>query len=165
MIRNPDGSSYTIPSSNPIMTNQETWDELILHNMIFEEISYHPKSIRIRKDVVIAESPPATLVLPERNPTKLFCHVLPTVYKDSVDPLYGEKITRMTYGEKFTMEVSLLSTNNTFCNLWTNSIKEINPGSIIFIKDDKQWWKVNESKKDKEGIIINCVISDKTPSF
>jgi len=176
MITNNDGSPYRLRGPNPIMTGQVIWSGAITHNLDeYEEISYIPRSWRFKEikneekkeeHLVVNEvSAPTTVTLELDSPDKMKCWVLPTEIKTSIDPLYGQESIRMVWGKKFSMEIAFEQIGDIFSVFWTNAIKSITAGSIIYV--EMRHWKVDSFSKSEngDGILINCSITDQTPSF
>lgn len=176
MITNNDGNPYRLRGPNPIMSGQIIWDNIIYHNLDqHEEISYVPRSWRFKEikneekkeeQVVVSDfSAPTLPTLELDNPGKMKCWVLPTEIKTTIDPLYGQESKRMVWGEKYTMQIAFEQVGDVYSIFWTNAIKSINNGSIIYV--EMRHWKVNSFTKseDGNGILIHCSITDQSPSF
>ncbi len=175
MLKKFDGTPYSLRRANPAMDGQSVWDGFISYNLEnYEVFSYFPKSLKIKKIekreepvkeiVVIEPSSPATPVLITPQDTeKMKCWVLPTETRITVDTVYGEEIKRIVWGKKFQIDVSIEDINGLRCVLSTNDISSINRSSIMFV--DGQHWKVENTSKENDILLIKCVASDQTPSF
>ena len=187
-IRNPDGSLFTLDKPNPALLSQGIWDDVqVIQNFDYEELSYIPSRWRMRPTtvppptpvqteapppqspppptVVVEEAPPARIEFKPTDRRRLVCHVLPVEVLVTTDPLYGETQRRQAYGTQFTMEVEFRDSNDFSCLLWTNSIKELRIGSIIFVSEDRQWWQVRRVSEEDGGLLIECMVSSQNPSF
>jgi hypothetical protein len=178
-IKRKDGTPFTLSKPNPIMTKQEVWDDLMIAtNFKYEEISYRPTRNRLKQGVVFVDVTEETTEYKEpivelskrnefapSNRNKMVCYVLPVETKTIIDPLYGETQKKKVYGKQFTMEIEFIKTNDLMCEIWTNSIPSIEKNSIIFIVEDRQWWRVQSTNPDKNGIHIACMVSTENPSF
>ncbi len=125
------------------------------------------KQIPIPTELPVA-TPEKTPEIPifETDTISYFCYCLPATEKENKDSLYGERIIRLVYGEKFTLQVEIRTAwNDLFIKLWTNSVKEISANSILFIPSERRWWKVMNTALSGEGIEMQCILSDLTPSF
>lgn len=157
------------------MSGQEFWngDRTIIHHMSHEEVTYRPSASAIKtkpppaQRVEIEEEPvaPRTSAPAAADRRKMFCHCLPSQVTTTRDPLYGETITRVTYGNKTTLEVDYVDKYDLFAKLVTTSTDKLGRGSILFIPSEKQWWKVQNSKITPDGLELECILSDQTPSF
>lgn len=189
-IKDFDGSEFKLEGYNPIMSSQTRWTEDgILHNMDYEEHKYNPyrtvlyeRPKRINPETVaksVEKFVPPVEISPEPNPieqqkeivkeinqmqkpsikyedpSRILCHVLPV--------LPGKQIT---YGNHFTAEVARTGGfGDLISRFWTNAFPSLERGSIVFIAADLRWWKVQKCTPSNGGIIIECTVSDITPSF
>jgi hypothetical protein len=174
-LKKSDGTEFKLKTPNPLMLKQDEWsNDVILHNMTFEERTYIPRIIKI-KEVKLQEVPKEekieTIEVTEKivetvekveeskkeenifdNSGKLFCFVLPAEIKTATDSLYGEKIKRIVYGNKFTMEIEKRNQDTFSCVFWTNA-RPLEKSSIMYIPTDKQWWKVSSCQKIENGFL------------
>jgi len=179
VIKKKDGSVYRLSGPNPIMKNQSFWeaDKSIVHNFNPVEIitkieqneelqNIEPEEIHVSIKEVEPSQLPSNIkkrIVPTEVVKKMV-HCLPAFIKEFHDPLYGESRSTLSYGNKFTMEVVVASQSDLNIVLWTNSI-EVGKGSIIYIPENKRWWKVTDETKRNEGVMISCLPSDIQPSF
>lgn len=100
-------------------------------------------------------------IIPEEVPIpkKDLLYCLPATIKERIDPLYQEKRSYLVYGKQFTFSGEVKEIDILSLSISTES--PIGRGSIIYLPEEKRWWKVTENK---DGI-VNCMPSDVTPSF
>ena len=83
---------------------------------------------------------------------------------EAIGALYGDTIKRVVYGNKFTMEMEKVAQENVTLTFWTNA-KFLEKSSIIYVPEDRQWWKVSSCIEQENGFLIQTITSDQTPSF
>ena len=185
-----DGSEYKLEGYNPIMADQAKWTEQgILHNMEYQEYQYTPHRTVVYErpkksepiidppvekfDEPVVETPEQsqpieqpTEVVKEVNkaqkpsikyedPNRILCHILP-VFPGG----------RVIYGDHFTAEVARMGGfGDLVSRFWTNAFSSLEKGSIVFIVADLRWWKVQKCTPSNGGIVLECTVSDITPSF
>jgi hypothetical protein len=145
------------------MVEQEHWkDWVAVHNIGAEEVVL--KDPKLASDLPPDEPVMAILgvgVIPD----SIVIYCLPMVVREEVDPVYGEKRQVPGYGDQFTFEGIMTDytgvTASFFCRLPTLPLA----GSILHVRKERQWWKVVNSFVRDDGIAIDCVPSDRHPSF
>lgn len=192
-LKNKDGTPFKLVGPNPIMKGQNLGqDKFEVHNFSPENfISHDPvrKSNANLKIIISEDIPPPTkelvdindiepeeivvpIIEPPRPPKrtipdnvpKTVAHCLPAIVQKYTDSIYGETRSLLTYGEKFTLEVVIISSSDLTAQIWTNAAN-VTKESIIFLSNEKRWWKVGLSENKYGGILFDCVPSDITPSF
>lgn len=99
----------------------------------------------------------------EQDDTRVSCWCLPGEFRKHYDKLYGETRQNVVWGEKFIVEGIILDSMETSFQIWTQIL--INPPSIIFVRFDKRWWRVNETRPYEGGYLMGCLPSDIRPRF
>lgn len=187
-IKDFDGSEFKLEGYNPVMAAQARWtEEGILHNMEYAEYQYRPyrtvvyecpkrsapeivpepvEKFEAPVEIPVPQPVEAKEVVKEVNqaqkpsikyedPNRVLCHVLPV--------LPGGRII---YGDHFTAEVARIGGfGDLVSRFWTNAFPSLEKGSIVFIATDLRWWKVQKCTPSNGGIMIECTVSDITPSF
>lgn len=156
-IRNKDGSVYKSGTTNNVSLEPMVCKDL----PIFHTEEKLPESVE-KQIEEIKEFIPA-VIDPPIIKNKLLSWVMPAQIVEE-DSLYGPKRS-FKYGEKFTTELILKERNGLNCVFWMPFKNLLERGSIIFLWDEKEWWKVSEAKEDNDGILVDCYPSDQTPSF
>lgn len=179
-IKNIDGSIYRLNSPNPVMSNQDFWnngskfilhnfnysDEVILHN--FEEPEVKPKfqsleDIEVQEiEVPIKETPIAKKPRKRKNIIMIYC--MPAIINETYDSLYDENRVSVSYGQQFTLEAIVTKLSDIQINLWTTTEKAVR-GSIIYMPENLRWWKVDKLSNKDEGYVLECIPSNLQPSF
>lgn len=172
-IRNKDGSIFKLRGPNPVMNKQSFWDEdSQVHNFDPPEFVSNQDDIPLQNipteevHVTVKEIEPTKL----QNPTKKVVpkevqriNVNVLMMKIVEDNLYGQH--KMRYDDKpITTELVLVTRDDLNFVVWTNAI-EIPKYSIIYVPEDRRWWKVQNSVVRSEGWLMQCVPSDLQPSF
>lgn len=173
VIRKQDGTPYRLRGPNPLLRDQEIWDEVILHNMTHEEVAYHAKAVRlhqpsrriVNQEIQITETEPGRIELPPQHPDTIFCHVLPFVAKVTVDEVTSERIIRPGFGETITMQVKPLVRDPNELMAVFLTAESVEAGSIVYVPVERRWWKVTRASQREDGFELACVVSDQTPSF
>lgn len=185
VIKRKDGSIYKLQGPNPMMANQSFWDEeTIIHNFdkIPETVTSQGKDITTNyEEIPLQDIEPDEVYVPAKeidptnlpNPTRkkpprevplITVHVLPSAINESYDPLYDETRTSITFGTKFTMQAVIANRNDIGLTLWTNST-EVAKGSIVYLPEDRRWWRIQEVASRADGWMMHCTPSDLQPSF
>lgn len=195
-IKNKDGTIFKLVGPNPIMKNQDFWEESVLHNFEYKEIT---TSEVLQKEeeqdpdvmkIVISEEQPELpeykkieevvpeeievtikeVPVPEKKKKKeeikipkWQAHCLPAVVETVEDQLYGDSKRKISYGNRFSMELIISEENDLLLKAWTNI--HIGEESIVFIVKEKRWWKVDKCEINHGGFMIYCSVSAITPSF
>lgn len=191
-IKNKDGTQFKLQGPNPLMKTQDLDGEnIIVHNLNHEEITGEDTSRQHRDipnpfDVIdiqqsveefmgdhVIETPPTPVPPPppkiEPKPkavasNKLLAWCLPALIKEEVNPLYGEiKRSLGGYGDKFSFETVLLNRSIVSVDFW--SPVSIEKNSIIYLWDQREWWRVSNYKQHENGWVLTCYPSDHHPSF
>lgn len=189
-LRNKDGSIYKLKGPNPIMKDQDVWEEFITHNMHWKEEVIKDENKTTIEEVLppkddfleqlkqTKEIKPALAITPETKPQeikqeikpavkkldKTFIHCLPVSFKEVKDDLYGEIYKKMQYENPTSFEGVILQQEDLSLKLWTDY--ELLIGSIIYPKTkSKRWWKVQSKEIKSEGAIFIAAPSDFQPSF
>jgi len=163
------------------MEEQDFWDgtKYTLHNFdisdeehvqaapfipIFESLDdIQPEEITVPiKETPLPIEPKKPRPPKPRNTVKVMC--LPASFHDTIDPVYGDTNTVVTYDNQFPVDIEVLETTDLSCRFRTN-LTSIERQSIIFFPKERRWWKVMTIERSKEGLILNCMPSDVQPSF
>jgi hypothetical protein len=191
MIYNKDGTPYVLPTPNPLMQKQEVGTEeewYVVHNFREEEgkeevLTYERQETPSAQPAVVTTTvatttdhepaePEVALTEPEvisrpepkQMENKVHCWCLPATIKQFYDELYGETKHKLTYGDKFLFEAIVVNNTETNYLLWTNIM--IPSNSILYVKNNRRWWKVmSTSMQDDGGFILTCMPSNEKPSF
>jgi hypothetical protein len=175
-LRNKDGSEYTLSKPNPVMASQELWDETsyVLHNKfgkLVEDRGSEKSIIRVREPIIPQKPNEPTIVEAIKVPTaaeienKIQVWCLPGFITEVVDPLYGEKYNKVSYGKKFVFEAILEDHNDLYIKMWVNT-KSVTIGSILYPRiSEKRWWRVKSILKEKEMFLITADAADYHPDF
>jgi hypothetical protein len=168
VIKNKDGSPFRLQRPNPIVKDQDFWEEKYdLHNFKYTDIVTKEGYEHIEKYQQIEEIQPEEVHVKEekvlKNIEKVMMHCLPAIVKEHYDSLYNEKKTSMSYGNKFTFEAVIVERSGLFFKIWTNT--KIERSSILFVPKDRDWWRVESTEPQSGGLIINCIPSETQPSF
>lgn len=165
-IKKKDGSHFLLRRPNPLACTQSFWEESILHNLQYEDT--------VTKDIPLQDIEAEEIQVPiketpiPRKPKKVvqkhLVHVLPMIIKEFHDPLYGESRNSLVYGDKFTMEVVIVSQNDLQATFWTNSTS-IGADSIVYVPKDTRWWRINNITQKGDGYLLIGTPSSLQPSF
>ena len=132
-----------------------------------EEFLEEPVQPPTPKAEAPAPLPPAPKVEPKPKAkpveNKLVAWCLPASVREEVNPLYGEVKRSITYGEKFSFETVVLNRNIVSVEFW--SPVPIEKNSIIYLWDQREWWRVTKIIAKSDGWILSCFPSDHQPSF
>lgn len=195
IIKNRDGSTFRLRGPNPLLKSQNIGQEgaaLIIHNIEsltqeIEDVVYKQQTKTIRESKpapkpepaqVIDQPKPAVQVVeqPKPEPVKHKAHndiskerkpvayCLPAIEDMKYDMLTGKFNSTTRYGEKFTFEVQMVEEDYLSCLMW-GPLQEMPLNSIIYIFDQRRWWKVLGTEPYQGGLLINCMPSEKNPSF
>lgn len=174
-LKNKDGTIFKLRSPNPIMKNQEIWEDFQIHNMnwnqeIVPDLNYEPiipvKSLKksFLEELEEAKPAPEKPKIPEIKVNKLFIHCLPAILKEKTDEVYGDKYKVLEYLSPFSFEGVIVNQQDLFISIWTTA--EIQESSILYPKNNqKRWWKVQEKIEKTGGWLLNCIPSDYQPYF
>lgn len=88
---------------------------------------------------------------------------MPGSFKDYRDDTYGEVRRVPVFGDKFMLELIVLDQSEVAFKIWTQV--NIKSPSVIFIQEDRRWWRVSDTKPDKNGFVLTCLPSDVRPRF
>lgn len=153
-ISNKDGTPYRLRGVNPLMVNQEHW-QAIKVNLELEEFVLPDPRITAEEEAIVGGG--------SLQQTDLVGCLPALTMAEEEDPLYGFKTFKPGWGEKFTFEaLKTQSTGLTAVFLANVPKDKISEGSILFVYNDREWWKVS---RVEEGTHIHCVPSDIKPSF
>jgi hypothetical protein len=100
---------------------------------------------------------------PVKIDNKLIAWCMPASIREEVNPLYGEIKRSIVYGDKFSFEIIVINRNIVSAEFWTNIVIEKN--SIIYLWDQREWWRVTKTTPHNEGNMLTCYPSDHHPSF
>lgn len=169
-IKKKDGTPYKLKGINPLMKDQDHWDntEWKVHYVEPEEIIIKdPK--RIAPEGFMEEDPLPAIVGVGVISNKEIIYCLPSILITEEDPVYGQKIQKPGWGDKFSFEAIRLEytgfTITFFARMPQEYMDKLNRGSIILVFKQREWWKVNETELFEDGIKIYCVPSELKPSF
>jgi hypothetical protein len=158
-------------------------EHVLVHNLNPEEVTGEDSSrqyrdipnpfeiIDIQQSVeeFLEETPPAPpkIETPPPQPkvvaNKLLAWCLPAAVREEINPLYGEVKKSVVYGQKFSFETVVLGRNIVSVDFW--SPVSIENNSIIYLWDQREWWRVTGSVVKENGWVLNCFPSDHHPSF
>jgi hypothetical protein len=185
MLKNKDGSVYRLAGPNPLMNEQEFWQDFIKHNFNWHsEVSENSvdnnlKDINqneqedesLEKALEIKEEKKVEINLDKKieeksikkyNPVSCFC--LPAKTVEKKDDLYDESYKKVEYLDKFITEIVVLEKEDFYIKIWCK--QELTANSIIYPKNkDKRWWKIIEASNAPMGFYYIANPSDYTPSF
>lgn len=165
VIKNKDGTIFELNKVNPLMKEQDRWqNDWFVHYVSSEEIVIKdPK--RVIPEILSEEIVPVVVGGGIVNPTEiLYC--LPLITRIEEDPIYNQSKQINSWGEKFSFEaVTIDYTGLTAVFLARVPEKHIAVGSIIYVFKERQWWKVNGTEELEDGVKIYCVPSELKPSF
>lgn len=187
MIKHKNGEEYQLRKPNPLMKEQDIWEEYILHNFNWnEEKRKEIKNKKREKTNEKAETKKETTKInleksvkeksieKDKNKDKdpkdstnpkedneyfdALCLIAENIAEK--DEIYNEVKRRTKYTKKEIIKIKIIENNDLFLYFYTPENIEIN--SIVFPKNkEKRWWKIKKAK-DK---IYECIPSDVTPSF
>lgn len=189
-IKNKDGSFYQLSRPNPLMREQNFWDDskVVLYNFKWKSIVVPSE---IKEDVLIEPSyeEPANNIVPEvascedvvvsvsyqnkteQNEDKVFkgqirAYCLPAVVVEYNDRLYDQSYKTIHYNEKIIVDIKVISQKDINAVFYSKDDR-ITVGSILYpITMEKRWWKVIQvNELVLSGYEVLCEISDKQPSF
>lgn len=145
-----NGEIYKLPGPNPIMLEQDFWED-------FEVINFKAKEVITNElDTPIQSN----YLEPVKILTKTI-NYLPSIIKEYEDPLYGEVRKTVEYNTKNKCESLIIKENDLSLTIWVQD--NLNPESILYT--DKRWWKVDKIENQENGFICECIISEIQPSF
>lgn len=163
VIKNKEGGTYKLRSPNPIMKEQNLWDnKFILHNL------------KSRRKTVSKEQPVPVQSPPQEEPDEIQAaadvfHCLPAIVNKHRDTLYNETYSSVKYDKPFTFEAVILENSDLTIRFWTNAetAERITEGSVLYPRiTDKRWWKVTQRVLSwSGGWVIAAVPSDFQPAF
>lgn len=175
-IKNKDGTIFQLQKPNPIMKNQEFWNDYILHNFNEESVviekpkkkyqniqEIEPQEIK----VPIKETPiekPKKKEEPKEEPAKTLLYCMPAITIVKHDKLYGEDRIIPGYGPQFTLESIIIEMDDLTCKLWVNT-NRIVENSILYMPKTIRWWRVEKITDDNNGYIVVCNPSIIQPGF
>jgi hypothetical protein len=176
-IKNKDGTIFQLQKPNPIMKDQEFWNDYILHNFNGEEtIAIEQPQPPKKKYQNIEEIIPQEIKVPiketpipkkkpkeepkKEEPPKTLLYCMPAITKH--DKLYGED--RISYGPQFTLESIVIEMDDLTCKLWVNTNK-VTENSILYMPRTIRWWKAEKITDNNNGHIIVCTPSTIQPDF
>lgn len=187
-IKNKDGSVFKLQGPNPLMKTQDLDGEnIIVHNLnpeevIGEDLSRQHRDIpnpfqvidlqqsveefleeTPKPAVVEVPAPPKVETKPKPVANKLVAWCLPAAVREEVSPLYGEVKRSVSYGEKFSFETVVVNRSIVSVDFW--SPVSIEPNSIIYLWDQREWWRVTKNEARSDGWLLTCFPSDHHPSF
>lgn len=169
-IFNKDGTPYKLQGVNPLMEEQDHWHEsekVVVHDFIAgEEVVL--KDPKLATALPVPDDKPIVAVAGVGVvPDSIVLYCLPLIVIEEEDPVYGEKRKRPSFGQQFTFEGVMTDysgvTASFFCHLPPDRVPL--PGSVLHVRKERQWWKVNETFSQDGGVHINCVPSDRQMSF
>lgn len=164
-IKNKDGSTYIYSKPNPIMQEQNIWDDkdvAILHNKFGQRYVSQQKTEYIptmkpeqeENEIEIVESidvPPPKYV--NEDIIEVWCL-----------PCLNSQGSTVTYGDTFKFKAKLLKLEDLYVQFIAQ--EKISDGSIVYPKtNSKRWWKVRNSSEVQGFHVMVGVISDYQPSF
>lgn len=192
-----DGSVFKLDGPNPLLAEQDQWDNFVVHNKkglgkkiiisnkgIIEEEKHKevlgdgniarlddPVIEVPKKEVFSYESsniPRTTTTTPVpkvgKKPISCRANIVPTRYKNIIDDLYGDVITRVLYLDPIETDIYPIGYSGTEAKFFC--LFDLEKESIIYPQNnEKRWWKVINTEKYSDGYMINCIMSQKTPSF
>lgn len=138
-IKNRDGTTYFFSKPNPLMNEQNLWNEKIILNNKFGK--------------KIVESEPEIVYISTEED------------EDVIDVWCLPAIDEKNYDDKFIFKAIVYDNQDLFIKLIAK--QKINELSIIYPKNsDRRWWKVigNEIYEEKWFLVV-ATISDYHPSF
>ena len=169
VIKCKDGTEFKLRGPNPLMKFQGTWSqEYVLHNefghtLTLPDTQETPPEPEKKEELKIVSSLPEEHA--EHNPDKVQVWCLPASYKEYHDKLYGEKHTKIQYGQKFILEALLMDLADMHIKLWVNT-KAVTLGSVLYPRiPDRRWWRVEHIQKQDDGYIVIGSLSDYQPKF
>lgn len=172
MIKNKDGTLFRISRPNPMLSNQDLWEDgskFILHNFnVKEEVVDYPRIEDIEPieiKVPIKETPIPGMKLKPRKEDIGLAYCMPSIISMNVDRIYGESRPTISYGPQFKFEIVVKAREDLSIQLWTNLLDKIERQSIIYIPSQRRWWSVQQIVTVEDGILLNCVPSSTQPSF
>jgi hypothetical protein len=176
-IKNKDGTIFQLQKPNPIMKDQEFWDDYILHNFNGETAAIErpkkkyqnieeiePQEIKVPIKETPIEKPKKKEEPNKEEPTKTLLYCMPATITIKHDKLYGEDRVIPGYGTQFTLESIIIEMDDLTCRLWVNTDK-VTENSILYIPKTIRWWKVEKITDDNNGYVIVCMPSPIQPSF
>lgn len=169
-IFNKDGTPYKLQGVNPLMQEQDHWNEsekVEVHDVIAAEEVVMKDPTRVIPDHIPEDTPVAAVIGVGIVTDTTIIYCLPMVMKVVEDPVYGDKKMMPDYGDKFTFEGIMTDYNGVAASFFGRlpPDKTPLPGSILYVWKERQWWKVSETFPQDGGVQINCVVSDRHPSF
>lgn len=170
------------------MKSQSLNDDFIVHNLNPEEIIGEDPSRQHREipnpfDIIdiqqsveefmgdeIKEEQPKAIEKPklvekskQNLENKFVAWCLPAILKEEINSLYGEVKRSLSYGEKFSLETVVINRNIVSIDLW--SPIKIDKNSIIYLWDQREWWRVTKIIEQTDGWLLTCFPSEHHPSF
>ena len=194
-IRNKDGSFVKLQGPNTIMKTQDLSEEkLIINNLNPEEIigedpsrqhrhipnafeildidqsieefmeeKVEEKVEKVQEVPEIPKTPPKIDSKPKITANKLIAWCLPAFVKEEINALYGEVKRSISYGTKFSFEIIVRERGIVACDFWAPIL--IDNNSIIYLWDQREWWRVTKSFAEDDGWVLTCYPSERQPSF
>lgn len=177
-IKNKDGTIFQLQKPNPMMKNQELWDDYVIHNFNEEPAAIEqpkkkyqnieeiePQEIKVPiKETPIEKPQKKPKEEPKEEPTKTLLYCMPSVAIVKHDKLYGEDRVTQGYGPQFTLESIIIEMDDLTCRLWVSTNKTTE-NSILYMPKAIRWWKVEKITDDNNGYIIVCTPSKLQPGF
>lgn len=180
MIKTKEGGIFQLQKPNPIMKNQEFWDDYVLHNFNEEPSAIEepkkkyqnikeiePQEIKVPIKETPMEKPkekPKKKKEEPKEPTKTLLYCMPAITIIKHDKLYGEDRIVPGYGPQFTLESIIIEVDDLTCRLWVSTNKTVE-NSILYMPKTIRWWRVEKITDDNNGYIITCNPSNIQPSF
>lgn len=169
-MKNLDGSVYKLQSANPLLRNQNKWDNYVLHNCKWSPKQYETPPPQSGGGVMLhnlqpklekTEEPPVvdldfikkamgkeSSVLPKVEPKSEIKGNYKNIVimhclpvKSTTDKFYGD--VRKKYADKFKFEAFIMEISDLHMNFWTNIV--IENYSIVFP------WKYKDGKLLREN--------------
>lgn len=157
VLKRKDGTPYLLSRPNPLMVDQSLWDEEKINLINFgeyEEKNYL-KEIKIINDEVQEEDQKE---IPKQI---IYCLLAETQeVKEIKDDLYEEVVIKkkIMYTKKMQCQAVIISIDAMTMSFWTE--EKLTKDTIVFLPQDKSWWKVSNITE-----IYECILSDVQPSF
>ncbi len=184
-IRNKDGTLFKLQGINPLMKDQDHWEN--------DEEGWQIHYVESEEDVVVRKEPSREAQRPLPQPPnpipapkpkepepqrradysgydRLLLYCLPVTFtSEDVDPLYGQKKRIPIWGDKFNFEAVCIDSNGLtavfFATLPDDVAGKLERGSILYVFKERQWWKINGTQREGDGVKIYCMPSPLKPSF
>ncbi len=158
-----------------MMKKQTQWSgDSKIHNFEFPEIVTQDGTVEEDEYVVFTpDEPEVTYVAPVEPPKvekKSNSNVPKEIKRHEVwvlpltqfrDPLYGE--VRSSFDGKVKGEVIVAASGDIDVSLW--STVEFGRGSIVYMCEERRWWRVQDVSPKADGFLYQCMPSDFQPTF